>query len=75
MIKFIIGNKTDRDFSRQVSTAEGKQVAQDRHCEFYETSARNEGSVEQVFDALVDKVRWQPFPTVFFFRAEEIGGE
>lgn len=41
----IVGNKTDLNIQRQVSTEEGKELAQQWNCPFVETSAKHDENV------------------------------
>lgn len=45
----LIGNKADIDTDRQVSIAEGKQFATKNNMEFFETSAKNQINIDNVF--------------------------
>ena len=49
---YLIGNKSDLEDKRQVTTEEGKQFANENNLKFYETSALNDvnKNVRKVFD-------------------------
>ena len=45
--KILIGNKSDIDNEREVSTEEGAQLAAEYGIQFFETSAKNDINVEK----------------------------
>ena len=49
----LIGNKTDLDTKRVVSTEQGKQYATDNEIDYFETSALTGEGVKEVFDFVV----------------------
>ena len=53
MVIMLIGNKSDLDQRRQVSTEEGERFAKDNNLIFMETSAKTAFNVEEVFNFLV----------------------
>jgi GTPase KRas protein len=53
----LIGNKTDINYEREVSTEEGRKLAAEWHCPFLETSAKTADNVDEAFYALVREVR------------------
>ena len=53
--KVLIGTKKDSD-DRVVSEEEGKQLAEDNNMVYFETSAKNNENVAQVFHFLVNKI-------------------
>ncbi|KAG8431689.1 hypothetical protein GDO86_020447 [Hymenochirus boettgeri] len=54
----LLGNKSDLDHCRQVSTAEGEKLATDLACAFYECSAcTGEGNISEAFYELCREVR------------------
>jgi Ras-related protein Rab-2A len=53
MVIMLIGNKSDLDQRRQVSTEEGERFAKDNNLIFMETSAKTAFNVEEVFNLLV----------------------
>ena len=46
---YLIGNKSDLEDKRQVTTEEGKQFANENNLKFYETSALNGNNIEEIF--------------------------
>ena len=52
----LIGNKCDLNEEREVSFEEGKKKADSYQIDFYETSAKNNINVENVFKYLTDKI-------------------
>ena len=46
---YLIGNKSDLEDKRQVTTEEGKQFADENNLKFYETSALNGNNIEEIF--------------------------
>ncbi|CAL1540160.1 unnamed protein product [Lymnaea stagnalis] len=56
-VLLIVGNKADGDESnRQVRREEGTKLASERNCTFFETSARADINVSNVFQALIEKL-------------------
>ncbi|KAG8347201.1 ADP ribosylation factor family Ras of Complex Roc domain [Trypanosoma vivax] len=49
----LVGNKVDESRHRMVSTVEGSNFAKQVKCPFFEVTARDRGSVEQMFTTLV----------------------
>ncbi|KAF8623278.1 hypothetical protein AX17_007484 [Amanita inopinata Kibby_2008] len=56
VIKILVGNKVDKEFSRQVSTAEGEAYAQRMDSLFIEVSAKTAVGVEEAFREVVEKI-------------------
>lgn len=52
----LVGNKSDMQNERVVAYERGKQFAEHLGLEFFETSAKENINVKQVFDSLVDKI-------------------
>lgn len=50
----LVGNKSDLEEERVVSTERGKQLAQQMGLEFFEASAKDNTNVKAVFERLVD---------------------
>lgn len=50
----LVGNKSDMEDERVVSTDRGKQLAEQLGLEFFETSAKENINVKDVFERLVD---------------------
>ena len=55
MFKVLIGNKKD-SYDRVISEEEGKQLAKDNNMVYFETSAKNNENVSQVFHFLTNKI-------------------
>ncbi|PRP83663.1 ras-related protein Rap-2b-like [Planoprotostelium fungivorum] len=53
----LLGNKVDMEVDREVTAAEAKQLADEYHMDFQETSAKNKTGVEQSFHQLVRAIR------------------
>lgn len=53
----LVGNKADLEDRREVSTKEGKQLADMWNCSFFEASAKTKTNVEESFYCLVRKIR------------------
>jgi len=56
VIKIIVGNKVDKEYSRAVSPEEGRRFAERMDCLFIEASAKTAVGVRQVFLDLVEKI-------------------
>ncbi len=72
----LIGNKCDLVESREVSTADGKNLANFYNMSFFETSAKDNVNIEQAFSCIINNViesmlpqedeeRWRLFPSNF----------
>jgi GTPase SAR1 family protein len=46
---YLIGNKSDLEDKRQVTTEEGEKFAEGNNLKFYETSALNGNNIEEIF--------------------------
>ncbi|XP_026886387.1 GTP-binding protein Rit1 [Electrophorus electricus] len=53
----LVGNKSDLVHLRQVSVEEGKELAREFQCPFFETSAALRYYIDEVFAALVRQIR------------------
>ncbi|KAH8105287.1 ras-domain-containing protein [Cristinia sonorae] len=65
VVKIVVGNKVDKEFSRQVTFAEGQQFATRMNCLFVEASAKTAVGVRDAFQEVVTKILdtpdlWQP---------------
>lgn len=56
VVKILVGNKVDKEFSRQVSVAEAQQFATRMSSLFIETSAKTSVGVNEVFQEVVEKI-------------------
>ncbi|CAL8289358.1 unnamed protein product [Arctogadus glacialis] len=52
----LVGNKVDLEEDRQVPTVDGQRLASELGFQFFETSAKDNINVKQVFDKLVDVI-------------------
>jgi GTPase SAR1 family protein len=53
----LVGNKADLEDKREVSHQEGKDLAHQWNCPFFETSAKLKTNIEETFFCLVRKIR------------------
>lgn len=53
----LVGNKSDLDDEREVSYQDGKKIAATLCCSFFETSAKNDIGVDEVFANLAKQMR------------------
>jgi len=60
VVKILVGNKVDKEFSRQVSTAEGQQFAKRMNSLFIETSAKTSVGVKETFQEVVEQIMDTP---------------
>ncbi|PWN42795.1 putative ras-related protein rab-18 [Ceraceosorus guamensis] len=56
VVKIVVGNKVDKDFSRVVTTEEGKAFADKMGALFVECSAKRGSGVSGAFDELVNRI-------------------
>ncbi|KAI0804624.1 ras-domain-containing protein [Irpex lacteus] len=56
VVKIVVGNKVDKEFSRQVSYAEGEQFAKRMNSLFIEASAKTAVGVSEAFREVVEKI-------------------
>ncbi|WWC58621.1 uncharacterized protein I303_101165 [Kwoniella dejecticola CBS 10117] len=60
VVKMIVGNKVDKEFSRQVTTEEGKAFAERMGALFIECSAKTRLGVPEAFEELVRRILATP---------------
>ncbi|WVF70340.1 hypothetical protein IAT40_005130 [Kwoniella sp. CBS 6097] len=60
VVKIVVGNKVDKEFSRQVTTAEGQAFAQRTGALFLECSAKTNMGVPKAFEELVKQILARP---------------
>ncbi|KZT65703.1 ras-domain-containing protein [Daedalea quercina L-15889] len=56
VVKIIVGNKVDKEFSRQVTYAEGQRFAERMNSLFVEASAKTSTGVKEAFQQVVEKI-------------------
>ncbi|KAF8953672.1 ras family-domain-containing protein [Flammula alnicola] len=56
VVKILVGNKVDKEFSRQVPTAEAEKFAKRMSSLFIETSAKTSVGVKEAFQEVVEKI-------------------
>ncbi|PPR06298.1 hypothetical protein CVT26_005130 [Gymnopilus dilepis] len=56
VVKILVGNKVDKEFSRQVSRAEAENFAARMNSLFIETSAKTAVGVKETFQEVVEKI-------------------
>ncbi|KLO11982.1 ras-domain-containing protein [Schizopora paradoxa] len=72
VVKIVVGNKVDKEFSRQVSTSEGRAFAErmsGKDALFIETSAKTSQGVQEAFQEVVRRIidtpeLWAPVTAV-----------
>ena len=60
VVKLLVGNKSDLESDRAVSTAQGEQWARSKGMLFMESSAKSGDAVKGVFDEVVTKILESP---------------
>jgi GTPase SAR1 family protein len=55
--RIMVGNKSDMEDSRQVSTEEGKELAEHYNVRFLETSAKDCKNVEEAFTIMTREIK------------------
>ena len=55
--RILVGNKSDMDDARQVSTDEGKELAEHYNVRFLETSAKDCKNVEEAFFMMTREIK------------------
>jgi Ras-related protein Rab-18 len=56
VVKIVVGNKVDKEFSRQVSTSEGQAFATRMSSLFIEASAKTSIGVREAFQEVVERI-------------------
>eukprot|EP00300_Choanocystis_sp_HF-7_P024366 c2579_g1_i1.p1 GENE.c2579_g1_i1~~c2579_g1_i1.p1 ORF type:complete len:204 (+),score=39.80 c2579_g1_i1:24-614(+) len=54
--RVLVGNMTDLDYERQVSSAEGKQAADEMGCSFVECSAKHNQNITKIFEDILRQI-------------------
>ena len=52
----LVGNKCDLENSRAISKEKGEEKAKNLNCPFFETSARSEINIKEIFNAMLDNI-------------------
>ena len=52
----LVGNKNDLEEQRKVKTEEGKNFAEKKACPFFETSAKNNENIDEIFKLMAEKI-------------------
>jgi len=60
VVKMLVGNKLDKEFSRAVSEEEGRRFAERNGCLFLEASAKTNIGVREAFLELVERILQTP---------------
>jgi len=60
VVKIIVGNKVDKEFSRQVTYSEGQHFAQRQNSLFIEASAKTATGVSEAFQKVVERIMDTP---------------
>ncbi|KAH6905036.1 ras family-domain-containing protein [Coprinopsis sp. MPI-PUGE-AT-0042] len=60
VVKILVGNKVDKEYSRQVPTSEGRKFAEKMNSAFLETSAKTAVGVKDIFQELVQRILATP---------------
>ncbi|KAJ4490639.1 ras family-domain-containing protein [Lentinula aciculospora] len=60
VVKILVGNKVDKEFSRQVPTAEASAFAERMNSLFIEASAKTSVNVKETFQEVVEKILATP---------------
>jgi len=60
--RVLVGNKTDLIYERQISTEEGKALADKWKCAFVETSAKHNENIVNIFTSLLAEIQQDAMP-------------
>ena len=52
----LVGNKCDLEKDREVTKEEGQELANQMKCPFFETSARNDVNIDQIFECMAKEI-------------------
>jgi len=55
--RVLVGNKTDLIYDRVITTEEGQALAQKWGCVFYETSARHNENIDNIFTSILGEIQ------------------
>jgi Ras-related protein Rab-18 len=69
VVRIVVGNKVDKEFSRQVSTTDGREFAERQGALFVEASAKTAVGVSEAFEDVVRRIidtpaLWDTAPAV-----------
>jgi Ras-related protein Rab-1A len=56
IVKILVGNKNDLTSSREVTYEEGENLASSLKMQFFETSAKNNFNIKEVYDSVIYKI-------------------
>jgi len=57
----LVGNKCDLEKKREVSIEEGNTIAEDYNCTFFESSAKENVNINEIFSSLIEQA-WETNP-------------
>ncbi|VDL70170.1 unnamed protein product [Nippostrongylus brasiliensis] len=72
VIKFLVGNKSDLESMRQISTCDAQNFATEHDMHFLETSAKSSENVEQAFLEIVREIKDAVAPTPYVVESDSI---
>jgi len=60
--RVLVGNKKDLIYDRQVSSEDGQELAKKWGCDFFETSAKNNENISNIFSTLLAAIQRDAMP-------------
>ncbi|WKY10493.1 hypothetical protein Q1695_002668 [Nippostrongylus brasiliensis] len=72
VIKFLVGNKSDLESMRQISTCDAQNFATEHDMHFLETSAKSSENVEQAFLEIVREIKDAVAPAPYVVESDSI---